>query len=91
VKQLGADVPAADLDGSIGDGDFELFDMAPERTVVMMVLAVNIGGDHPSDRDEFGAWHHRGEPAPRHEKLENVSQQHTCLAGQQSGVGIETP
>ena len=49
--------------------------MAAETTVDMMVLAMNIGGDHAANADEFCARDHGREKAARYREVENIGKQ----------------
>ena len=55
----------------------------------MVVLAVNVSGDHSAQRDEARARGDRGEPAPRQHDVDDFGQQHPALADQHAGGGVE--
>lgn len=54
-----------------------------------MILAVHVRGDHAADRDVLCAWYHRREPTARHERIQDIGEQHTCLAGQKPRLFVE--
>ena len=63
--------------------------MRAERPGVMVVLAVDVGGDQAADGDEAGTRHHGRKPAARHERAQDVVEQDARLARQQAGLAVE--
>ena len=55
----------------------------------MVVLAVNVIGNRPAQRDIARARCGRQEPAPRHDEAQNVIQGHAGLGPQHTGIRIE--
>jgi hypothetical protein len=55
--------------------------MVAEPSVAMVVLAVDVGRDHPADGDELGARHHDRKPTPVYEGREDVSEENPGLDG----------
>ena len=63
--------------------------MGAEGAVAVVILAMDIRGDHAADGDEPGAGDHRREPAPRRESVYDVGEQCAGLATQQARLVIE--
>ena len=55
--------PGATPDHAAGIQNVDPVDTFPEAAVLVMVLAMHVGGDHAAQRDEFGAWGDGWEPA----------------------------
>ena len=55
-------------DAAVGDAQPQRRDVAAEAAVDVVVLAVDVGGDHAAERDELGAGRDRREPAARQER-----------------------
>ena len=71
-EQLGI-VVGPDLDdGRVGEHHPQSDDVVAERPVAMVVLAVDVAGDRPADRDEPRSGRDRHEPSPRHDDRQQV-------------------
>ena len=66
------DSRAALDDAAVGDAQLERGDVRAEAAVAVVVLAVDVGGDHAAQRDELGARRDRGEPAARQEQAVQI-------------------
>ena len=81
--------PAALSNIAVGSGQRERLDARAESAVAVVVLAVDVGGDHAADRDEARAGHGMRQPAARHESAQDVAKQHAGFAGEQARLFVE--
>ncbi len=71
-EQLSALVRSRLDDRAVGEEQCQAGHVGPERSVDVVVLAVDVAGDGPADGDEAGPRGHRHEEAPRDEDLEQL-------------------
>jgi hypothetical protein len=55
----------------------------------MVVLAMNIRGNHPADGDKFRTWHDRREISAWQKGRNDIGQQNAGLNGEASRLGVE--
>jgi hypothetical protein len=63
--------------------------MLPETTVAMVILAVDVGGDHSPERDIASTWRDRNEEAAREEDVAYLRQRQAGFGVQRSRLAIE--
>src|SRR6202035_689341 len=73
-------IGGADEALSIRAQQFETGDMATERASPMVILAVNIIGNSPTNRDKFGTRRDRDKPAAGHDQFKYLRQRNPRLA-----------
>ncbi len=65
------------------------FDMLPERTRLVMILAVNVAGDCATQSRVAGSRRDRQEPATRYECFHDIAQLQSCPRRQRALLAIE--
>src|SRR2546429_5886374 len=68
---------------TIGAQQFETCDMAAKGTSPVVVFAMNVIGDGPTNRYKFGTRRDRQKPAARNHDREDFCQRHTSFTAQQ--------
>ncbi len=67
----------------------EGLDMVAEGSLDVMVLAVHVAGDRPTDGHEAGPGGDRHEPSPRHEHLQQFVDAHSGRNGDRATLGVD--